>query len=337
MNAREKILAGIVGGILGVLVLGFGVRAVLLKPLREIDKRTLSARDRLAKIQAERRACFAAEDRLRDLNLRAFADTVDQASAKSGELLTKYILKSGLHEDEFTRLPVGPRKLRGAQEIGWSVQGEGPLTDVVDLLFELQESPHLHRLDGVTASEGEFPGMVKVRFRYLTLVMDSAPEVQRKELVPRFTLDSAERHIFDGIINRDILRPYIKRPPPPPPPVAPGTAPGTTPPKPGSVPGPESFRIVSLSEWMGQPEVHVRDLTAQKTLRYKTGEPFAGGTLVCVDYRPLPMPGNAFLRSDSRVIVRIGQEYWAIERGRTLAEKHRLPPEQLPAGLAKIK
>ena len=81
----------------------------------------------------------------------------------------------------------------------------------------------------------------------------------------------------------------------------------------------------------------MRDLTAQKTLRYKPGEPFAGGTLVCVDYRPLPMPGNAFLRSDSRVIVRIDHEYWAIERGKTLADTHKLAPEQLPADLAKAK
>lgn len=337
MNRRKKILAVAVGGIVGLLVLGLGVRAVILNPLREIDKRIATSRERLAKIQNERRTYFAAEDRMKATALRTFADALDQASAKSGELLTKHILKSGLHEDEFTRLPVGPRKLRGAQEIGWSVQGEGPLNDVVDLLFVLQESPHVHRLDGLTVSDGEVPGMAKVNFRYLTLVMDPAPEVQRKELAAAYALDSAQRHIFDGIVTRDLLRPYIKRPPPPPPPVAPGSPPGATPPPPGSPPGPETFRVVSLSEWMGQPEVHVRDLTAQKTLRYKPGEPFAGGTLACVDYRSLPMPGNSFLRSDSRVIVRIGNEYWAIERGRTLAEKHKLSLEQLPAELAKAK
>ena len=337
MNRREKILASAVGGIVGLLVIGLGVRAVIFNPLREIDKRIAASRERLAKIQAERRTYFAAEDRMKATAVRTFADSLDQASAKSGELLTKHILKSGLHEDEFTRLPVGPRKLRGAQEIGWSVQGEGPLNDVVDLLFVLQESPHVHRLDGLTVSDGEVPGMVKVNFRYLTLVMDPAPDVQRKELPAAYTLESAQRHIFDGIVTRDLLRPYIKRPPPPPPPVAPGSPPGTTPPPPGSPPGPETFRIVSLSEWMGQPEVHVRDLTAQKTLRYKPGEAFAGGTLACVDYRALPMPGNAFLRSDSRVIVRIGNEYWAIERGRTLAEKHKLSTEQLPAELARAK
>ena len=335
MNTREKILAGIVGGIAALLLAAFGVRALLIKPLKQIDQRIATARERIAKIQAERRACFAAEDRMKTATLRTFADTVDQASAQSGELLTRHILKSGLHEDEFTRLPLGPRKLRGAQEIGWGVQGEGPLADVVDLLFMLQESPQLHRLDGVAVTDGEFPGLVKVRFRYLTLVMDPAPEVQRKELATKYALDSPQRHIFDGIVTRDILRPYIKRSPPPP--GTPGSSPGSTPAKPGSPPGPETFRIVSLSEWMGQPEVHVRDMTAQRTVRYKPGDAFAGGTLVCVDYRPFPLPGNSFLRSDSRVIVRIGAEYWAIERGKTLADKHKLTSEQLPAELAKAK
>ncbi|MCK7528948.1 MAG: hypothetical protein MZV64_71035 [Ignavibacteriales bacterium] len=49
-----------------------------------------------------------------------------------------------------------------------------------------------------------------------------------------------------------------------------------------------------------------------------------------VDYRSLPMPGNEALKSFSRVIIRIGTEYWAIERGRTVADKYQLSPELLP-------
>jgi hypothetical protein len=339
MNRREKILASCIGGLLGVFVLGFGVRAIIVKPLQEIDKRSAALRGKLDKAAGERRAYFDAEDRMKAFTLRSFADTPDQASAKSGELLTKLILKSGLPEDEFSRLPLSPRKLRGAQEIGWNVQGDGGLADVIDLIFSLQSAPYLQRIEGLTVGHGEAPGLVRVRFRYLTLVMDPAPDVQRKELVAKYTLESPERHIFDGIVSRDVLRPYIKRPPPPPPPVVPGTAPGSgiAATKPGAIPGPETFRIVSLSEWMGQPEIHVRDLTYQKTQRYKPGDQLAGGTIVCVDYRQLPMPGNELLRSDSRVIVKVGGDYFAIERGKTLADKRKLTLSQLPSELAKAK
>ena len=336
MNQREKLLASVVGGSVGLILAGWGFHAVLIKPLRLVDQQIRQTREQIEKIKADRRAYFAAEDKLKSATMRTFADSIEQASAKSGEILTRHILLSGLHEDEFTRLPVGPRKLRGAQEIGWSVQGEGGLADVVDLLFILQESPQIHRVEGVSISPGEQPGLVKVRFRYLTLVIDPAPEVQRKDLTAAHGLDSPERHLLDGIAARDLLRPYIKRPPALPS-GQPGVASAGSGGKPGSGPGPENFRIVSLSEWMGQPEVHVRDLAGRKTIRFQPGDSLAGGSLVCVDYRPLPLPGKEFLLSDSRVIVRIGAEFWAIERGQTFAQKHRLEPNQLPAELAKAK
>src|SRR2546426_11991892 len=275
MKRREKILALAVGALIGLVLVGAGLRTLMTRPLREADRRIAVLREKLQRIRADRHAYFDAEDRLRTFALRTFADTVDQASALSGEMLTRQILKSGLQESEFTRLPVGPRKLRGANEIGWSVQGDGPLADVLDLLFLLEESPHQHRVDNLTLSAADVPGVVKVRFRYLTLVCDPSPEVDRKELRPKFSLESSERQFYNGIVTRDILRPYLKRPPPPPPAGTP-PSPGTSPQRPGSPPGPESFRIVSLSEWMGQPEIHVRDLTQQRTLRYRPGDTLAG-------------------------------------------------------------
>jgi hypothetical protein len=334
MNSREKNLIFAVGGLVAVFVLGFGIRSWIVQPLKDIDKRTVVVREKIEKLKTERRNYFAAEDRLKTLTAKTFADTVDEASAKSGEVLTKDIVQSGLEESDFTRLPVGPRKIRGANEIGWNVQGDGPLDKVVNLLFTLAESPHLHRLENLTVAAGDAPGLVRVRFRYLTLVMDPAPEVTRTNLVPRVTLDSSDRRLLDEIARRDILRPYIKRPPPPAPP---GQSAPAIAAKPGPPPGPETFRIVSLSEWQGQPEVHVRDITHQKTLRFRAGDALAGGSIVMVDYRPMPLPGNTLLQSFSRVILKIDSDYWAIERGQTLADRRKLATAELPAQLATAK
>lgn len=331
MNKREKMLALIVGSLLGVFVLGFGIRAVILKPLKEIDKRIAASREKFEKANAEKRQFFATEDRVKALALRTFGDNVDQASASSGEILTKQILQSGLEETEFTRLPAPPRKLRGANEIGWSVQGEGPLTNIINLLFLLENSQYLHRVENVSVNAGDAPGRVKVRFRFLTLVFDPSPEVSRKALPDKFALDSNERRVYDDLIARDLLRPYIKRPAPPPAP--PGAAPGGPGTAPPTAPGPESFKIVSLSEWQGKPEVVVLDTTAQKTQRYAPGDQLAGGTIVCVDYREMSVPG-ALAMSESRVILKSGAEFWAIERGKTLADKRKLEVAQLPQELA---
>ncbi len=337
MNQREKFLALAIGLLVGVFTLFFVAKGVFMKPLRERDKKIAGAREQLDKIKAERRAYFNHEDLIKKYSRQIFSDQVDEAGAKSGEMLTRLIVQSGLRESDFSRLPVGPTKpglTTNALEIGWSIQGEGKLENVIDLLFLLEVSPCLHRIENLTVSTGDAPGRVHAHFRFLTLVLNPVPpETEFGNLEPTLSLYSPERRLYNDLVTRDILRPYIKRPP--------AGAPGSLPPAvapvaPGAAPGPESFRIVSLSEWRGEPEIHVRDLTNAKTLRYKPGDPLAGGTIVMVDYRPLPSPGNEVLKSFSRVIVRIGSEYWAIERGKTLAEKRRLTPAQLPAELSKL-
>jgi hypothetical protein len=327
MNAREKTLAGIVGGLVVLLVAGLGLRALLFAPVKKIDQEIAGVRDKLAAIAKERKAFFVAEDKVKQQAARTFDDTVDTASAKSGEMLTRKIVACGLQETDFTRLPVGPRKLRGASEIGWSVQGEGRLSQVINLLFLLQETPHLHRLDGLNLLPGERPGEVKVRFRFLTLVIDPAPTVERAEL-PRPSIDSPDRRLLDGLVERDLLRPYIKRPPAPPKPAT-SVTPSTT-------PGPESLRIVDLSQWQGQSEVAVLDATQQRTIRYRPGDPLAGGVILGVESQP---PGPRTLADPprkGRLLLKIGNDYWAVDLGRTLAEKYKLAADQLPADLPKL-
>ncbi len=333
MTRMEKVLSLGILGIVGVFGIGFGSRAFLLKPLKEADKRIAGLREKLDKVKSERRIYFADEERMKAIAQQMFSERVDLASAKSGEILTKVILQSGLKESDFTRLPVGPRKLRGptggASEIGWNVSGDGSVSEVINLIFLLKESPYLNRVENLSVSAGEAPGFVRVRFRYLTLVLEPAPVVEPIDLAQTLTLESPERRAYDGIISRDILRPYVKRRSLP----EAGSSGSPAPAANGASPGPESFRIVSLSEWQGEPEIHVRDLTNQKTFRYKPGDPLAGGTVVMVDYRPTPKPGQEIVQSESRVILRFGVEYWAIERGQTLADKRLLKPEQLPREL----
>ena len=337
INKREKNLLAVILAICSLFAAGFGVRAVVLKPLREWDQKSAVLREKLAKIRAERRDYFVAEDKVKAFVQRTFDLAEDQVSAESGERLTRLILQSGLSEADFTRTPMGPKILRTGlrtREVGWSVQGEGKLEHVINLLFLLQESPYLRRIDGLKFGTGDTPGTVRVSFRYLTLVIDPAPAAEPADLQAKYTLESPERRIFDSIVSRDVLRPYFKAPPIP----LPGTpaavaAAAAAAQNPAAPPGPETLRVVSLSEWMGEPEVHIRDSVNQRTLRYKPGDSFAGGTIVMIDYRPMGFPGNEALKSFSRVIVKEGSEFWAIERGKTLADKYQLKPEQVPSQL----
>lgn len=326
MKKREKILAGVILGLIGVFVLGFGVKGFFLKPLKEIDKQTTLLREKINKINQERRDYFDAEDALKKISQRTFATDLNQASARSGEMITKQIALAGLNDTDFTRLPVGPRKMKGASEIGWSIQGKGDLGRIINLIFLLQTSPYLHRLEGVTLTAHEKPGEIKLRVLYMTLVLEPAPEFDPVEIKAKYTLESPERFAYNTILDRDILRPYIKATPATPAPGQPGSTPSLSP------PGPESLRVVSLSEWEGQPEVHIRDLANNKTLRFRPGDKMKDNTeILAVDYRALPSARNPLLKSDSRVILKVGNELFAVERGQTLAEKRKLEEGQWPA------
>jgi hypothetical protein len=266
--------------------------------------------------------------------VRLFGREADIASAQAGKMITDQITKLGLREEQFSRMPVGPRRLRGVQEVGWNVQGEGPLSKMVDLLFVLEQTPQIHRLENVVFSTADRPGRIKLRFRYLTLVIDSAPVVTAVDLKPKCGLESPERSFYDAIIQRDLLRPYFKREAaslqsdPSPPSAADSTAPAGN--------RPEMLKIVSLSQWQGTAEVHLCDLNTMKVTRLKPGDPLAEGQIVMIDYRTRPLRDKPELLSSSRVILKIGQEYWAVENGQTLNAKYLLTPELLPAELTPL-
>ena len=216
MKKREKILAGIVGGILGIFVVGFLAKGFFLKPLQEVDKQTGFLREKLAKANKERAEFFNAEDSLKKIAQRTFSDDLNQASARSGEMLIRQIALAGLNEADFTRLPVGPRRLRGASEIGWSITGKGDLNRIINLLFLVESSPYVHRVESVTLSAYDKPGEIRVRFLFLTLVLDPAPVTDPIELKPQFGLDSPDRLAYNSIIQRNFLLPYVPAPPPAP-------------------------------------------------------------------------------------------------------------------------
>jgi len=307
-----------------VFLVVFGGKAVFLKPLTEIDRQTAVLKERLDKLQQDWRAFFTAEDFLKQTGKRSLGAKPDQTASRTGEMLAEAINKTGLAQTEFSLVPAGTRRLRGGSEIGWTVQGEGPLTKIVDLLFLLEKSPPLHRLDNLSLTPSEKSGRVRVRFRYLTLVLEPTPDTPFLGQTNLLASNSEDRPKYQVILTRNFLQPYVAPPPNPAPPAV-ATA--------SAVIGPDNFRIVSLTEWDGKPEIHVRDAAQNRLQRLKPGDTMAGGAVVRIDYRPMPLPGRGGLLSYSRVILKIGNEYWAIERGQTYADKYRLKPDQLPPNL----
>jgi hypothetical protein len=321
MKRRESLLLGLVGGLLALFVGVAGLNVFFVKPYKNLKTQIAGLRLKLDQTQHDREAYLKDGQYLTNTAPRMFATDPNIATAEASKMITDQILRLGLQDSQFSRQPVGPRRVRGnAQEVGWSIMGEGPLSKMVDLIFVLEQTPQLHRIENLVLSAGDQPGRLKARFRYLTLVVEVKGVKPKTDLQPKFALDSPQRRLYDAIVQRDLLRPYVPKPPAEP--VAAGPASPL-----------DMLRVVSLTQWGGTPEVHVCEMNTRKILKLRVGDPLAGGQIVMVDYRPLPLPNKPGFISDSRVIVKIGAGYWAVERGQTLSTRYQLAPGQLPTEL----
>ena len=326
MNKRTRFLAFVTLGLAGLFVLGLGGRAVILRPLRTIDDQIVQLQLRLQSIQKERTAYLAADTQLRDIGPTLFGLKSAEAEGAVGSLLTALINQAGLRESDFTRNPAGRRRLPGAEEIGWTLQGEGPLAQILDLLFLLQAHPRPHRIDGLGLSPTSEPGRIRIRLRYLTLALNPPPDAKIRLDLASASLESPERRRYDLIAQRDLLRPFqageTSAPSDSAAPASPGLAEA------------QFFKLVSLSSWAAGPEAHLLDTRNQTTKSSRPGDALFDGQFVAVDERPLPAAGKPGLLSFSRLIWRVGDEFWAVDTGQTLTDRRRLTPAELPPSLS---
>lgn len=229
------------------------------------------------------------------------------------------IEKHGLsHPQKLVIQPVTEEKPAATGRMRWDVGVEGPEARLETFMARLQRDPYLRLAADPVEADAAAPNEGRIEFQ----VAAHATRYNAVELAAK-PADQA-RGQYALISERDLFRPYIKKPPPPPQPQEVAAAP---------VNRPAQLKVVGLPTWKGKPTVVVRDAAAGATQTYAVGDKLIGGEIVMVDYRPLPDPRKPQLLSSSRVIVRLGREHWAIEIGGTLADKRKLQGTQLPEEL----
>jgi len=246
---------------------------------------------------------------------------------------------AGLSLDRLSLRPVrGARVPNSYQELGWLLRIRGTTSQIVGFLFLLSQDAYLHRLDNLTLSPVADTDDVELNMKYTTIIMEYArgekpvarPADQPPPRIAALT-DPKLAH-YSPIARRSLFRAYVPR-------VVPEQVATTEqPPPPVHVdPNPDArLRVVALSDWDGKPEVLVRDTLTGQTTRYGLGDTVVNATIVGIDYRPLPRPGNPALMSGSRVILEQDRgQYMAIDLGQSLAERRRLDPAMLPPSLAR--
>ncbi len=339
MHKREKMLLMATLLIAAVFVGGLAWQRYVVEPLATLDRQTAARLRELDELDELRQQSLWAQQRLREIAGRTYDGDVGRAQAALSGRVAELMRQAELDPRRWTIRPMQPRRMRGGQQIGLTLQGEGRLERVVDLLHLLDREPVVGRVEDLSVRRGGEAGQVSVRLRYVSVVVE-AVEAEQRVALGEVEAGGAGRLAYAGITERDLLRPYVPRPPEPEPEPERRERRPEPEPEPDPPPGPETYRVVSLTQWGGEPEVHVWDTNEDRTLVYGVGQELGDrvqgvvqGRIVLVDYRAMPLPTNPSLQSYSRVIVEREDGYWAIESGQTLAQKHRLSEEQLPSAL----
>ena len=336
MKKREKILPAILGVIAVLLILYMGLNVVLLAPARKLRIDTGRVLKTIAKMDKQKAIYEVGARRLNDLGRKTLPGDQNSTSEEIRSRIVQLLQESTLGGRSMSLTPsAGVRFKDYYKEIGWIIRDQGPLASVMNFLYLLEAEPYLHRIDNLILAPVQHSGEVKLQLRFATLLLMNPkgrklPVTERVDFIGA-DLEGAERKLYDVISHRDLFRPYLRRvvvakKPPDKPEPAPQKKREQRPPAP-QIP---DYRVVSLSRWGPELEIHVTDNRKGDLQSLKPGDLLAGGKIVTIDYRAMPMANKQDVISPSRVILKLGSDYYAVELGQNVKDRRRLLDSELP-------
>jgi len=332
MNRREKILAVVVGSLVGLAVLYLAVNSLVLEEVRRLETQAQNLRKEIDRKKTQQQVYQARAAKLAPLLEKTFGSDEYRVSDQVRTRLTHLLKSSGLG---ITLNPLVGKTEKGRyKEIGWKVDASGRIGQLINFLYLLNAEPYLNRVENLYLTPKYRDGTVEMKLRFSTLALASSggreiPPGEFPAAPGPEALRTETRKRYDVIATRDVFRPYLQYKPPPPPPAKPKPKEPAKPAPPPAKP-PVKAKVVSLTTWGGQQEIHVLDISSGKVKTYRPGDDLADSRIVMIDYRPMPMPDKPRFLSPSRVILKQGNTYWAVELGQELSAKRRLSPAQLP-------
>ena len=305
---------------------------MFIAPSHALDTRIVAEKSKIASAQRTLAQQGMYHRTLHQVAARCFATSTQATSEALRARLVDLVGKAGLNEQAIQLTPQNGRRVPHVmQSVGWSVSVKGPLDSIVRFLYSAQHMPRVHRIEDLILIPVPRSNHVALRFKCMTLVLDSSKGL--KLVAPRPDKDLAAAPLtkpvlagYDRAVARDIFLPAIIQKPQP-------REVAATSPKP--VPERITTRILGLPRWGGQSEVLVHRSDQSATHVYHVGDTLAGGKIIGVDYRPMPRPNDPTVISQSRVLIQIHHQTWAVELGDTLNQKHRVARADLPQALAR--
>ena len=340
MNRRERSLVIVGGALLGVGLAYMIANRLVLAPIRRYAAEEDGLVNQIEKLEGQAAVLSRQKAAFASLRDRTYDDDIEKAGVSVRLRMDQIARQAGLSQNSISVSPVsrpGTRTKFG--EVGCTVSGTASLERLTNFLFLLNHDRYLHRITSLDVIPQKDRRTFTFKLRYVSPVFDrkppvtiaarQAPTTQMTELA---SLSHPDRSPYDVIATRNIFQPY--RPPrrvAPPRRRGPPRRPEPPRPPPVKAPDPLDSMIVSaLPSSNGVPEVHVQVPGLDMAKVFKIGEKLPIGVIAMVDYRVIPMPGDPKQLSKSRVIVRQGKDYRAVEHKQPLSRWRALRPDELP-------
>jgi len=171
-NLKNMLLV-IIGLMASLIFITKAIVPWMVNPVKEWERKATDRKNKINSLQKTQKTADLYRKRLAKLNNQGFASSQAEASASMGEHITGLIRQSGLSETAFSRRPFEPRAIvkNGPKPVGYTVNGQGSLKKVTDLIYLLQNDPHIHRVENISLSPVSGSTDVRVNFQFLSLVI----------------------------------------------------------------------------------------------------------------------------------------------------------------------
>jgi hypothetical protein len=339
MNPRNKLwIKRIVLGFAGLMVAYFLASFAVFDTLRESS-------DKEAKLQKELKELEKYNAREKKLKRRlveyvgnTYGTTDETTVAQDVKVRVNAMIQASGMVCPTSSTSKGKSERKTFEELTYKCNLSGTLDQAVDLLAILRADPYRHRIDSMTIKLTRDWGAVEMDLNYSTpipILMKGEKYVvnQPKGTEVISELDQIpHRQAYQKIASRNLFRPYAKKKPKPTPaPTRQAAPPTQTTTVKKSAPDPgDKLRLVDLSKYNGKQSVMVQDIGKNEYKKLKVGDDIADVKIVAVDTRPLPRQDDPKLMTYSRIIVQIGNKYYAVELGSLLSNRRLIPPSEIP-------
>ena len=323
MNTRERLLLIGVVSVAVVFLAKRLVSAVFIDPLRNLDSkvaRTRESIDRIKSVVAMRPEIRRRLDLLRRLSL---PDSVSVATSLYQRYLNEKLQEAGLGAT--MSAPKISRSKGNYSLVSYTISGKARLESVVRFLYLFYRDPLLQEIESLRVSPYGKPGSDILSFSMKATGMAMAGTPVRADLVPPGGVPNDERAPgarlvklheadFKGVVEKHIFRRGWTPPPPPPKSKKKAPARRVVQRHAPRVDPAQYQRLKGMTDTGDVQMAWIEDTRSNRNLRHRVGDKLAIGELAAIDLY--------------HVVIKIGENYYKVRVGKTLAEREALSAEE---------